>query len=235
MSAQSPMDDHADLLLAEYALGTLPHDERRAIERRLLDEPQLRARLAWWERNLVTLPDDVEPVTPPAHILKGVKSRLFASSSASRSWWHSLGLWQGLAAASVAGLIVAGTLLANPPSVAPPAENGPLLVAMVSGDASDVRLSALYDRASGSLRINRTSGTAAQGRDFELWVIAGDQPPRSLGILPDDPTTELVVGDDIAEALAAQAVLAISDEPDGGSPTGQPTGAVLATGVIAEI
>ena len=33
-------------------------------------------------------------------------------------------------------------------------------------------------------------------------------------------------------ASLAGGVLAISDEPDGGSPTGLPTGAVLATGQV---
>jgi anti-sigma-K factor RskA len=66
-----------------------------------------------------------------------------------------------------------------------------------------------------------------------LWLIAGGNAPVSLGVLPDSGIVALAFPVDLKDQLRG-ATLAISDEPDGGSPTGQPTGAVLATGVVSD-
>ncbi len=66
-----------------------------------------------------------------------------------------------------------------------------------------------------------------------MWLIAGDDAPVSLGVLPDGPV-RLAIAPDLRPRLAG-ATLAISDEPPGGSPTGQPSGAVLATGPLTEL
>ena len=85
------------------------------------------------------------------------------------------------------------------------------------------------------MRITRTDGAAVSGRVLELWGIPADGTgPVSLGVLPDTETAEVMV----PEALFGKAVgltLALSDEPPGGSPTGAPTGAVLAVGQLSEI
>ena len=107
-------------------------------------------------------------------------------------------------------------------------------MAQVAGEANTVKLVAYYDEAKGELRLNRTEGAAATGRSFELWLIAGQDAPVSLGVLPTANTTRLVVPVNI-RAKFKGGVLAISDEPAGGSPTGAPTGAVLATGQLASI
>ena len=65
-----------------------------------------------------------------------------------------------------------------------------------------------------------------------MWLIAdGAGAPVSLGVLPAAQFAELAIPADQIAALAG-ATLAISDEPLGGSPTGQPTGAILAVGKV---
>ena len=75
----------------------------------------------------------------------------------------------------------------------------------------------------------------AEARVPELWLIPSDGVPRSLGLL--DPSADQVIV--IPEALLPEArrgaTLAISLEPEGGSPTGQPTGPVIAAGTLDEI
>ena len=83
--------------------------------------------------------------------------------------------------------------------------------------------------------MNRTAGAAVPGRVLELWLIAGDNPPVSLGVLPEAASAEVQLTPDLVAALAAGTLpinLAISDEPPGGSTTGAPTGAVLAMGPV---
>ena len=66
-------------------------------------------------------------------------------------------------------------------------------------------------------------------RDFELWVISPNvDAPVSLGVIPTDQESLFEITPEIA-ALIDGGVLAVSNEPTGGSPTGAPTGAILAT------
>jgi anti-sigma-K factor RskA len=70
---------------------------------------------------------------------------------------------------------------------------------------------------------------------LQLWLIAGNDAPVSLGVLPAQAMVALQVPAAVSARLAPDAVLAVSDEPPGGSPTGQPTGAVLAMGPLNAI
>jgi len=71
-------------------------------------------------------------------------------------------------------------------------------------------------------------------RSAELWVIAGDGVPHSLGLLPAGGGRMPVSSANRAR-LAAGATLAVSLEPIGGSPTGLPTGPVVATGALSKV
>ena len=72
-----------------------------------------------------------------------------------------------------------------------------------------------------------------RGRAPELWLIPAGQKPISVGmIMPDKPTT-LVLDAALLSRLGPTALLAVSVEPIGGSPTGQPTGPVIAKGAIS--
>lgn len=232
MSAGADGEKGDDAMAAEYALGVLPHAERRAFQARLEDSPDLRARVRFWEERLLPLADRVEEVLPPARVLAGIEARLFGGGRTREGWWTSLGFWRGLSLVSIAGLLMLGAVVAG--LVRFPGDTRQVLVAELSGEAGAVRLVALYEPGAGRLRLNRAEGAAAEGRALELWLIAGDDAPVSLGLLPEDRDAVIEVSAAIAERLAG-GVLAISDEPPGGSPTGAPTGAVLATGQVTAI
>ena len=77
-------------------------------------------------------------------------------------------------------------------------------------------------------------GEARPGRALELWLIEGQGAVVSLGLLPDAREGEMIIGTALRARMSG-AVLAVSDEPAGGSPTGAPTGAVLATGAVSDV
>ncbi|KKK92899.1 hypothetical protein LCGC14_2698290, partial [marine sediment metagenome] len=60
------------------------------------------------------------------------------------------------------------------------------------------------------------------------------QAPVSLGVLPDSKTMRIPIPP-LWRDQTAQMTLAISDEPVGGSPTGAPTGDILAVGAMANL
>jgi anti-sigma-K factor RskA len=173
-------------------------------------------------------------VQPPAAVLDAVERRLFPADRQTAGLWRSLPFWRGLTAALFCALVAGLGLYAAAPwrASGPPAAS---YVAALSGPADALRLVAYYDAATGALKLNRVNGVPASGRDFELWLIAGSEPPVSLGVLPRQSMATLSVPPALAGKLGPEAVLAVSDEPQGGSPTGLPTGAVLATGALTAI
>ena len=229
--SKRPINPESDdsILAAEYALGLLRGKTRDAFASRLANEPQLVKILRNWDEQFVSFSDDIEPVEAPRSLEASLEKRLFAEA-AKPSLWSSLNFWRGLAIASLVAVVGLGAWnLQRPVS-----NDGEALVAQVAGDTKAVTLVAYYDVAKGELRLNRTAGEATAGRSFELWLIAGKDAPVSLGVLPALATTSINIPENL-RAKFKDGILAISDEPTGGSTTGAPTGAVLATGQLAVI
>jgi anti-sigma-K factor RskA len=63
-------------------------------------------------------------------------------------------------------------------------------------------------------------------------VIPAGGKPRSLGTMGDSKQMHMRLADAIASLMESGATVAISVEPPGGSPTGSPTGPVIASGSL---
>jgi anti-sigma-K factor RskA len=226
-----------DLLAAEYVLGVLPADERQMVSRRIDSDSDFARLVDSWEVHLSPIGAGYPEIDPPASVKAAIDRRLFASSTAMRAeprsgLWSSLGFWRGLAVASLAALaLYIAVPYFNPSAEQPQAR----LVASLAADGSDVRYLAVYDAAHHEVGLSHVSGERASGKDFELWMIEGKNPPVSMGVIPVGSTTHIVVSADAQRKLAQGAVLAVSLEPAGGSPTGQPTGPVVAAGDLKSI
>jgi len=219
------------LLAAEYALGVLQGDARNAFARRLAQDVSLAAAVRQWDEHFVGIAENIASVSPPRSVEAALEKRLFASAPEMKtSLWNSLGLWRGLAVASLAAVVALGAWNLRP--ITDIAGTG--LVAQVAGETKAVTLVAYFDATRGELRLNRTDGSALAGRSFELWLIAGTDAPVSLGLLPADSSGRVMVPVNLRSKLKG-GTLAISDEPQGGSTTGAPTGAVLATGQLTSV
>lgn len=72
------------------------------------------------------------------------------------------------------------------------------------------------------------------GRSAQLWLIDGAAAPVPIGLL-NASSGGMSADLQIAEAVSQGSTLAISIEPAGGSPTGQPTGPVVASGTLVQI
>lgn len=228
MSEGRPDREDDRIRAAEYALGLLDEAEARAFEARLRDDPDLRAEYAAWSEHFAGLADGAD-VPPPAHVWQELESGLFGSTQAGpgRSRWR---YWRGWGLGAALAAMLAVLLLYLGPFGTPTVPQADL-VAYIEAESGDLRVLAGYDEATGQLEVSRVGGAPEPGRSFELWLIAGDAAPVSLGVLPERERGVLSVPDALGPQMAG-ATLAISDEPAGGSPTGQPTGAVLAAGQV---
>lgn len=222
-------EDEDSLLAAEFALGVLEGAAREDFARRVAADPALADEVRYWDEHFAGLADELVEVAPPAQVQTRLERRLFAASERS-SVWNSLVLWRGLAIAALTALAVfAGWSLRTIPTA-----SHETLVAQVAGAGSPLNLVAFYNDATGELRLNRTAGSPSAGRSFELWVIVGNQPPVSLGVLPAGTLTRVLIPEDLRNKLR-DSVLAVSDEPAGGSPTGAPTGPVVGSGRLTAV
>lgn len=227
-----------DLVAAEYVLGVLPSDERRQAALRI-DAEQAFARLVdRWEVYFAPLGLGYAEVEAPAGVKAAVDRRLFATdqasaSSSSAGLLSSLAFWRGLAVASLAALALYISIpLLGRPQVEAPQER---LVASLAASGSDVRYLVLYDPATREIGLSHVTGERAAGHDFELWVIEGQRPPVSLGVIPVGASVQLPVTEGLRAKLASGAFFAITLEPAGGSTTGGPTGPVVAQGDLRGI
>lgn len=207
-------DDTDETLAAEYVLGVQNLEDRAEIEARLKRDPAFAERVVGWENRLEDLNDEFEPVQAP-DLLPRIEARLFPKAAPSR---QRSGLFGWLSGAVVAGALALGAVA----TFAPPR---PELVATLA--TADNRLAYQVTQFGTSLQITRVAGVAAvPGQVHELWIIAPESNPVSLGLLEDRP---LVI---TYPAPPEGFVFAVSVEPEGGSPTGQPTGPVILTGVV---
>jgi anti-sigma-K factor RskA len=230
-----PTDDmpegSPEALAAEYALGLLEGEARAAFEVRMRAEPALAAAVTAWQARFATLAEtEVDPVSPPPRIEAALEHRLFGGDgTAAPSVWRRLGLWQALTALGAATSVALAVLLYTEPQ--PPARPFAAQLAPTEGEDSFL---AVYDPDDATLNIRRAGGAPRPGRAQELWLIAGEAAPVSLGLLEGEGRAAIPVPEDLRDALPG-ATLAVSDEPPGGSPTGAPTGDVLALGPVAAL
>jgi anti-sigma-K factor RskA len=238
MSDEDTIDagEHGDLTAAEYVLGVLGAEERRHAEFRIASEPRFAAEVAFWEARLGGLAEGVYPVMPPAKIWDGIEARLssaLAPEQPRAGLWQSLAFWRtfaiasaALAAASMAGLVY----LANLPSLGPP------LLARLNGESGQASFVVAVNKGGDSLTIVPAALLSGeQQKAFELWLITPGDKPHSLGLIDPTKPVRISVPETLLPKVNSDAVFAVSVEPPGGSPTGQPTGPVIANGKPASL
>lgn len=226
----------ANRLAADYTLGTLRGAARRRMQALLPAHPSLQHAVRTWEARLMPLADAVVPVVPRRQTWQQLQARLNARLGLvpPAPWWQRLLPWQlGTGAAGLSSLVLTWALLQPTPELPPPvlvvldpqasaqvpAEllTQARFVASISGDGR-----ALVLRPLASLPVQA-------GRALELWAVPTQGAPRSLGLIAaDQPTSQMRQ----AGLLRGTSALAVSVEPSGGSPTGAPTGPVIAIGSI---
>lgn len=234
-----------DALAMDFALGALDRAARRSVETRLRSDPAFRALVEAWQATLAPLDAATPPVPPPADLWDRIAAETapparaapvaVIAAPARAGFWQSLALWRGLAlAGSVAAVVAIAGIVPRGP-VAPAAAPPQLLVASLAASDGTPLLSATYDPLRGSVALAPATPADHRGRSPELWVIVDGQPPKSLGLIDIDGANAHAIPAERLQGLKPGATLAISIEPLGGSPTGLPTGPVVATGKLVAI
>lgn len=238
-------DDH-ELRHAEYVLGVLDAAARVEVEGEIESDPQAATAVQWWQQHLTPLSEDIAATAPPEYIWARIQDALGhaatipasdARAPAKRGLWDSLVLWRWLgvgasvvAAACLVLVFTVPRITTVPPAVVSPA----YMVASIAQNNGVAGWTATMDLDHKRMVVvPATPAAVAADKSTELWLIPPGQKPISLGLIAENRPTTVTLSPTMVKQLSAKALLAVSVEPHGGSPTGQPTGPVVAKGAIS--
>jgi anti-sigma-K factor RskA len=251
--------DERSLAAAEYVLGTLAAPEHAAVQARLATDAALRAEVYAWQDRLLPLARQVPAIEPDAALWTRIAGRLATppdsapapprapvsapapstapaplpidpartlQPAANDALWRSLRRWRATAMVGMAASLVLATLLVLRPAEqpvryitllqAPETQRTGWVVETVTGDR--IRL------------VPIVAGTAVPtGKSLQFWTKPqGAERPTSLGLVQPGARVDLPVMR--SPGVGEQQLFELTLEPEGGSPTGLPTGPILYVG-----
>ncbi len=216
------------LLAAEYVMGTLRGRARSRFEYYVAQDKALAGRVDLWTNEFARLDASLSPVKPPRRVWKNIAARLGITRK--RRWWDSVGLWRSTAviAASITVAVLSYVVITPPPVVEPE------YVAVINNQQAQAAWLVKADVQTHTLRVQVLAPQKlAADKAFELWLLPAEKKsPISMGLMPASGSLRLPLDPSLVSMLSSAAGVAVSLEPDGGSPTGQPTGPILYQGAI---
>jgi anti-sigma-K factor RskA len=238
----TPIDDApSNLRYAEYVLGVLDADARAAVEREVVASDAVAVTVALWQRRLMPLVGEITPIEPPPYVWERIRDQLGLRAVPTRTppatkrpgLWENLRFWHGLALGASAVALACLVLLMLPSRSVAPLPPAAYMASAINQDNGQVGWTATMDLTQGHMVVVPAKPQAiATGRAPELWLIPPGGKPIAVGMIASDAPTTLTLDRSVLARLGTAAALAVSLEPPGGSPTGQPTGPVIAQGAI---
>ena len=191
-------------------------------------------------------PVPVAPEAAPAPVADG--SNVIQLTSRARRWRNVASFTSAIAAALLVmmamqvyqpDLLPDGirpkprTQVVEVKTPAPPA--AAQYVALLQKDAGSPAFILTVDAVTQNFTVRKVGAQPEAGKSFELWVVSDKlQRPRSLGVIGSSDFTARPVLSGYDSDLVNKATYAVSLEPEGGSPTGAPTGPIVYTGKLIE-
>jgi anti-sigma-K factor RskA len=238
----TPSDDgNPDLRYAEYVLGVLDADARAEVEREMAASESAAAAVERWRRRLLPLAEEVPAVSPPAALWGRIGEELQLEhpgraappsrrpgAVGSVRFWRRLSLTEGaLLAAACLALVALLVSRPRPPAI-------PYMASTLTQSSGRPGWTAIMDIGKARMIVVPAAPQAVSaGHSPELWLIPRGGKPIAVGVISATAPIAIRLGTSLLAQVGPTAVLAVSVEPLGGSPTGQPTGPVIAQGAIA--
>ena len=220
-----------DMTAAELALGLLDGDERAAALRRVLSDPAFAREVEDWRHRLAGLFDDYAGADAPSALAERLARPDSPAKQRSGGGWPIIAVLTAIAAAFALFFVSRPAPLPTEPPIVAVVPHKLMVASLMLTDKSG-SVPALVDLDSGEVKIANAALTP-KGKSAELWMIGDDGVPKSMGLLADHGASRVVLSSDQRKQLADGITLAVSVEPVGGSPTGKPTGPVVAAGKLS--
>ena len=218
--------EDSDLLAAEYVLGTLDVADRLLARSRIESDVPFARAVDDWQDRLAPLIETIAPVPPPDHLFDDLLVRLFGTlpivdDVALARLKRRVRQWQGATAgcSAIAAALLAWVALGG---------NG--RSQSLQRDASAPAMVLTVDLKSRRLTVTSLATATPAGKSYQLWIIdPALGSPQSLGLVPARIATHQVLTP-YDPAVITDATYAVTVEPPGGSPTGQPSGTPILSG-----
>ena len=224
------MSVETDMQAAEYVLGTLSAEERRAFEILLKSDASARRALEVWQQHLAPLSAAIGEVEPPAGVWQAIAQALSTSSEAapdilrlrrSRDRWRMATVLVSALAAGLAAFGIDRILVA-------PQEPQGSYVAVINRSGDQPALIVRVDLATRTVFVRPVATVVPQGHSLELWYIGKGLPPKSMGLIDKAERTIPLPKD----ARIEKANFAVTLDLAGGAPHGVATGPVVYSGQL---
>jgi anti-sigma-K factor RskA len=231
-------DGNNNLRYAEYVLGVLDADTRAQVVHEMQTSDEAATAVALWQRRLMPLADEIAEVAPAPYVWARIHDALQLDAPTRvrprQGLWNNLPLWHWLGIGASALAIALLVVVSLPrPTRAPAVVSAGYMAATIQQDNGSTGWTATMDLQHARMVVVPATPVAfAPDRAPELWLIPAGGKPISVGMIARDKPTTLALDPRLLAQLGPTAALAVSVEPVGGSPTGQPTGAVIAKGAI---
>lgn len=226
-------DETISALAAEYVIGTLRGRARDRFDALKAKHPKIQEQVWYWEGQLNQMAADMPAVEPRPELWQKISEQLnlhdnvISLQQPANEAKPSSSVWQWISSVAIAASIVMAVLLISSTPKQEPLITG---VAVFSNEQSEILWS--LDISDDELRIKPTEKLPMlSNNDYQLWIVPkSGADPISISLLPQ--RGQLVLEQGLALELNEIAALAVSLEPLGGSPTGQPTEVLFATEIV---
>ena len=221
-----------DRLASEYVIGTLRGRARARFQSLMRYDPALRWIVAEWEARLTPLAVAAGEIAPPTRVWRAVAQRIAGGAT------KGLAFWRGLAVTSTAFVLILAAFIGLAPRPEPPMA----MVAVMSDDKGEPALVVSWPPMKAMrdpyvrIKVVQEHPVMAPGTTWEMWMLPrGKAAPVSMGLITIDADQTMRIKPTLAERMEGAYGMAMSVEPEGGSPTGAPTGPVIFKGQCVKI
>ena len=195
-------------------------------------------------------PPRARPAPPPEQDIESIAQVIALSRRASR--WRGTAIAIAALAAAFAGIVVVRELrpelMPDPlkprvvekqvevvKTVEVPSPRPAQYVAVLQRDAASPAFLLTFDLDKRTLTVRTVGAPFQAGKSYELWLVSDRfTAPRSLGLIGNEEFTQRPQLANYDAVTINRATYAVSLEPEGGSPTGKPTGPVLYSGKLLQ-
>jgi anti-sigma-K factor RskA len=241
-------DEDLDGLAAEYVLGSLSLAERQEVDARRSRDAAFDRAVATWERRLGPLGVATPGIEPPPELFAGIADRLWSVDQPSGAKVIAMpvrprnriarAIAVGTSALAACLVLAIAWLLFKVPAtptrlVAELHRSAGTAADEGAGAKGPAALTVTLDLNAHSMVVTPVSLRATPRRSFELWLLrGGGAPPVSLGVVSHAAPTTVPWKENYPTSGLVDDSLAVSLEPEGGSPAGAPTGPILFVGKL---
>lgn len=245
-----------DALAGEYVLGLVEGSDLVALVHRLETDRELAASVEIWRAHLAAIDATATPIAPTPGLWPRIEgdiagiARTAARAKAAEAtampsrqtprpspatpgrlveWWNSLFVWRG---AALAGALAAIVLAIGLVGALDRAKRQPVMVAVLLTEAS-IAAAVVNTFADGRVEMVPLQNIhVPEGKALEIWTLWDRAVgPRSVGVIQSARSTRLKL-DQLP--LGKDQLFEITIENATGSPTGRPTGPIVAKGTTSQ-